>query len=87
MALSSKDLDRIGEVVDSKINDLRIDMNKGFGLLRLEMNQRFDNMDQKIENVNQELKQEIRDINQMESEDIQMIYADITKIKRKVGIK
>ena len=86
MALTDNDLEKIGQVVDKKINDLRVDMNQGFGALRLEMNQRFDATDKKIDDVRTELKQEIREVKQMETEEIQVLYKDVALLKKKMAV-
>jgi hypothetical protein len=86
MALSDTDLEKIGQVVDEKISGLETKMNQGFGLLRLEMNQRFDKTDQKIESVKEELKEEIRQVKQMETEDIEVIYKDVALLKKKMAV-
>ncbi|OGD57437.1 hypothetical protein A2V71_03370 [Candidatus Berkelbacteria bacterium RBG_13_40_8] len=55
MALAKKDLENIGEVVEIKVS-------KGIGLLRLEMNQRFDAADTKNEAGNQAILRKIEEI-------------------------
>lgn len=86
MSLTKQDKLDIAQIVEEKIADLRTDTNKGFGLLRLEMNQRFDATDQKIDDVRIELKQEIREVKQMETEDVQVLYKDVALIKNKMAV-
>ena len=50
------------------------------------MNQRFDKTDQKIDDVRTELKQEIREVKQMETEDVQVLYHDVAKLKKKLAV-
>lgn len=91
MALTKKDLQDIGQIVDEKINgaiDTKVPVmiSKEIGLLRLEMNQRFDKTDQKVEDVRCELKQEIREVKQMETEDIEVLYRDVAMLKKKIAV-
>jgi len=91
MALTKKDLQEIGKVVDEKINtaiDAKVPVmiSKEIGLLRLEMNQRFDLADAKNTKEHQEIISKIEEVKQMETEDIEVLYADVAKVKRKVGI-
>lgn len=79
MAMTQKDKEDIGQIVETKIT-------REIGSLRLEMNQRFDQTDQKIESVRIELKEEIQQIKQMETEDIQAISADVMVLKKKVAL-
>ncbi len=118
MALTKKDLENIGKVVDEKISannttlkseiagETKKTMNSEIGklrseiaddtkktvhteisLLRLEMNQRFDATDKKIDTVHKDLSDKIDQVITMETEDIQMIYSDISKIKKHIAIK
>lgn len=80
MALSDKDKKDIGEIVGTKVT-------KEIGFLRLEMNQRFDKTDQKIDDVENNLLVKIEEIKKMESEDIQAVADDITKIKKKIAFQ
>jgi len=79
MALTKKDLEKIGEVVDEKVT-------REIGSLRLEMNQRFDMADEKNTKEHQEILEKIEQVKQMETEDIEVLYTDVVKIKKKVGI-
>lgn len=76
MALSDKDINKIGEVVEVKVS-------KEIGLLRLEMNQRFDGTNQKIDNVEGNILGKIEEIKKMETEDIQALANDVVKIRKK----
>ena len=101
VALDDKDLKKIGEVVetkisgvetkisglDTKVGGLETKMTKGFGLLMLEMNQRFDQTDQKIDSNHKEVLGKIGEIKKMETKDIQALAGDITIIKKKIGLK
>ena len=101
MALDDKDLKKIGEVVetkisgvetkisglDTKVGGLETKMTKEFGLLMLEMNQRFDQTDQKIDSNHKEVLGKIGEIKKMETKDIQALAGDITIIKKKIGLK
>jgi len=75
MPLNDKDLEKIGTIV-----------NKEIGSLRLEMNQRFD--ETRVENTkeHQEIIEKIDQIKQMETEDIEVLYADVARLKKKVAI-
>lgn len=99
MALTKKDLENIGKVIDERIDakvpaiiDAKVPqmiestITREIGLLRLEMNQRFDEASIENKNEHQEILQKIKDINQMETEDIQVVYEDIRKIKKKIGM-
>lgn len=79
MALSDKDLNKIGEIVDQKIT-------REIGSLKLEMNQRFDQADSKNTKEHQEIIQKIEQVKQMETEDIQVLYRDVERLKKKVAI-
>ncbi len=85
MAISKKEFEKIGEIVDSKISGLDKKVTTQFGLLRLEMNQRFDRTDQKIDKVEKNLLVKIDEVKQIENEDIQALAKDITKIKKKIA--
>ena len=76
---SEKDLEKIGEVVEIKVS-------KEIGLLRLEMNQRFDETNNRVSGVEINILKKIEEIKTMESEDIQAIYADIAKIKKRLPV-
>lgn len=83
------------KVIDKKIknnNEIVIDtltknFTKEFGLLRLEMNQRFDEADKKIDGVEIRLSDKIEEVKQMENEDILALSDDVVRIKKCVGIK
>lgn len=77
MALTQNDLEKIGEVVEIKVS-------KEIGLLRLKMNQRFDDTGKIISSVEARILSKIEEIKTMESEDIQAIYSDIAKIKKRL---
>ena len=92
MVLSDKDLNKIGGLIDEKIGkaiDGKIQpmFTKEIGLLRLEMNQRFDEAREENKKEHQEIIEKVEQVRQMETEDIQMVYTDITKIKKKIGMK
>lgn len=87
MALSDKDLNKINKVVKTQVSGLETKVTKEFGLLRLEMNQRFDKTDQKINDVENNILVKIEEIKKMESEDIQALAGDITKIKKKIAFQ
>jgi hypothetical protein len=96
MALTQKDKKDIGEIIDGKIKDnnktlrskigedTKKTVNTEIGLLRLEMNQRFNQTDKKIDGNHKELLEKIDQIRKMESEDIQAVYVDIEKIKKRL---
>ena len=86
MALDKKDKEDIGEIVETKISGLETKVTKEFGLLRLEMNQRFDQTDQKIDSVEGNILDKIEEIKKMETEDIQALSGDITAIKKKIAL-
>jgi len=79
MALNDKDITKIGEVVEVKVS-------KEIGLLRLEMDERFD--EAKVDNgkAHQEILAKIEEVKQMESEDIQALSNDMVKIKKKIAL-
>ena len=87
MALSDKDINKIGEIVEVKVTGLETKITKEFGLLRLEMNQRFDEADTKNEKAHQQLLTKIEEVKQMETEDIQALSIDIVKIKKKIAFQ
>jgi len=71
MALTKQDKEDIGQIIKEQVTEIvDVKVTKEIGLLRLEMNQRFDKTDQKIEDVRMELKTEIREVKQMETEDL-----------------
>lgn len=104
MALTKKDLENIGKVVDEKISannttlkkeiaddtkkivvsETKRIVNTEIGLLRLEMNQRFDEAHQENQQEHRAILGKIEEIKTMESEDIQAIYVDIAKIKKRL---
>ncbi|MEI6040326.1 MAG: hypothetical protein WCP93_03185 [Candidatus Berkelbacteria bacterium] len=102
MPLSDKDLEKIGQIVDEKINkaidtkvpvmiageigSLRTEMNQGFGSLRLEINQRFDDVCQEMSSNHREVLEKIEEVKQMETEDIQVIYKDVALLKKKMAV-
>lgn len=79
MALSDNDLQKIGEIVEVKIT-------KEIGSLRLEMNQRFDEADVKNTREHQEIIQKIEQVKQMETEDVQILYTDVDRLKKKLAV-
>lgn len=85
MALSDKDISKIGEIVEIKVSGLETKVTREFGLLRLEMNQRFDETNQRITNVEGNILGKIEEIKQMETEDIQALSDDILTIKKKIA--
>lgn len=78
MALNKKDKEDIGQIV-------KINVTQEIGLLRLEMNQRFDETDKKIDKNHTELLGKIDEIKQMETEDVRALTDDIVLIKKKIG--
>jgi len=91
MALTKKDLQEIGKVVDEKIGTAIDDkvqpmITQEIGLLRLEMNQRFDEAREENKKEHQKIIEKVDQVKQMETEDIEVLYADVAKVKRKVGI-
>jgi hypothetical protein len=94
MALEKNDLKSIKKIVDESVgkteNNLRsefkTDLNKEIGSLRLDMNQGLENMDKKMDSNQKVVLQKIDEIRKMESEDIQAIYTDITKIKKRLPV-
>ncbi len=87
LALTKKDLEQIGKIVGKEISGLETKTIKGFGILRLEMNQRFDATDKKIDGVESRLSTKIDEIKQMETEDVRALSDDIVLIKNKIGMK
>jgi len=85
VALSDKDISKIGEIVEIKVSGLETKVTREFGLLRLEMNQRFDETNQRITNVEGNILGKIEEIKQMETEDIQALSDDILTIKKKIA--
>jgi len=74
MSLSDQDLEKIGKIVDEKINtaiDTKVSVmiqsvvTKEIGFLRLEMNQRFDKTDEKIGKAETEIKNSLDEIKQI----------------------
>lgn len=78
MALSDREINKIGETVEVKVS-------KEIGLLRLEMNQRFDQTNYKIDKVEGNILGKIEEIKKMETEDIQALAGDIVTIKKKIA--
>ena len=67
----------------SEMNSLRSDMDKGFDILRLEMNERFDGVHREIEGLAMMTKNEIgridKSINKM-SDDISNLHYDMEEL-------
>lgn len=92
MALDKKDFDQIGKrvkkIVDSSAvnikEEVKADLNREIGSLRLDMNQRFDATDKKIDKVEYKILGKIGEIKKMESEDIAVVYDDIAMIKKRL---
>jgi len=88
MALDDKDVNKIGEIVEGKVGEIvEVKVSKEIGLLRLEMNQRFDQTDKKIDTSHHELLDKIGEIKTMETEDIQALTDDVVKIKKKIAFQ
>ena len=87
MALSNKDKKDIGEIVETKVFGLETKVTKGFGLLRLEMNQRFDKTDNRISDVETNILTKIKEVKKMENEDILALADDVVKIKKKIAFQ
>ena len=84
MSLTKKDKEDIGQIVETKVSGLESKVTKEFGLLRLGMNQRFDEAKAENETAHQHILGKIEEIKQMESEDIEAVYVDLKKIKKRL---
>lgn len=84
MTLDKNDLKEIKKIVDGTEKRLDLKINKEIGLLRLEINERFEETNEKMD-VNQDiLLEKIDQIKQMENEDILAISKDVAILKKKV---
>lgn len=83
MALTKKDKQDIGQIVE-EIVDTKL--TREIGSLRLEMNQRFDEASIENKSEHQEIIQKIEQIKQMETEDVQVLYRDVARLKKKIAI-
>ena len=90
MALDKKDLVSIKKIVDSSAvnikEEVKADLNREIGSFRLDTNRRFENMDKKMDANQKVVLEKIDEIRKMESEDIQVIYDDISKIKKRLPV-
>jgi hypothetical protein len=86
MALEKSDFDQIEKIVEKSAEKTKVELRKEIGLSRLDMNQRFDKMDKKIDGVESNLLGKFDEFMKMESEDIQAIYGDIGKIKKRLPV-
>lgn len=87
MALTKQDKEDIGQIIKEQVTEI-VDtkVTKEIGFLRLGMNQRFDQADSKNTKEHQEILQKIEQVKQMETEDIQVLYTDVARLKKKMAV-
>jgi len=92
MELNRKDFEKIVGRIETNLEKkivesaetTRAELRKEIGISRLETNQKFEAMDKKMDANQKVVLQKFDEFRKMESEDIQVIYDDIAKIKKRL---